>query len=187
MPIPVAHGSELGRGLTTQPGHWAERLPAALAAQTRSVHGVITATSAPIALHHYVGTEGRIRTESQHRDFPGTRVPGLLGSRNRHPIIIERSSDSAILGPTSSRFRFTPMERYADQLDLAQAHVECEIALRIAALRHRTHEGQGRDDCMVCGSLIPDARRRHIPNATRCAPCQDQAERGQGPVRRAAM
>lgn len=74
------------------------------------------------------------------------------------------------------------MERYADPLDLAQAHVEQEMAARIAAIQLRARQGEGRDDCMVCGARIPDARRRQIPNATRCAPCQDRAERGQAGV-----
>lgn len=71
------------------------------------------------------------------------------------------------------------MERYADLLDLAQAHVEREMAIRIAAIQLRARQGQGRDDCIDCGAQIPEARRRQVPNATRCAPCQNQTERGQ--------
>ncbi|MFY9975775.1 MAG: TraR/DksA C4-type zinc finger protein [Chromatiaceae bacterium] len=74
------------------------------------------------------------------------------------------------------------MERYADPLDLAQAHVEQEMAARIAAIQLRARQGEGRDACIVCGTRIPEARRRQIPNATRCAPCQDQAERGRAGV-----
>jgi len=74
------------------------------------------------------------------------------------------------------------MERYADELDLAQVHVERETAARITAIQVQTRQGQGRDDCIDCGARIPDARRRQIPNATRCAPCQDQAERGREKV-----
>jgi RNA polymerase-binding transcription factor DksA len=68
------------------------------------------------------------------------------------------------------------MERYADVLDLAQAHAEHEVATRIAAIQLRTRQGEGRDDCLDCGVRIPEARRHHVPNALRCAPCQDKAE-----------
>lgn len=70
------------------------------------------------------------------------------------------------------------MERYADLLDLAQAHVERETALRIASIQLRVRRSGGRDHCIDCAARIPEARRRQVPNAIRCASCQDQAERG---------
>jgi phage/conjugal plasmid C-4 type zinc finger TraR family protein len=69
------------------------------------------------------------------------------------------------------------MERFADVLDMAQAHIEQETALEIERIRKGTIAGTGSTHCVDCGSEIPDARRRHIPNAVRCVPCQDLSER----------
>lgn len=66
------------------------------------------------------------------------------------------------------------MEQFDDALDLAQAHLERETAPRIAAIQ-RASRGQGAALCIDCGTLIPAARRRHVPN--RCAACQEQVER----------
>lgn len=69
------------------------------------------------------------------------------------------------------------MERFADVVDMAQAHVEQETALSIERIRQRAQTGIGRHDCVDCGTEIPLERRRHMPNAIRCVPCQDIAER----------
>lgn len=68
------------------------------------------------------------------------------------------------------------MEKFADVLDLAQAHVEREMELRIAAIQ-RASRGAGAELCIDCGTVIPVARRRHVPHAERCAACQEQEER----------
>ncbi len=78
------------------------------------------------------------------------------------------------------------MEKYADLLDLAQAHTEREIQLRIAAIQHHANSGPGSDFCITCGEPIQESRRRHVPNAKRCAICQEAEERSRNPVRRSA-
>jgi phage/conjugal plasmid C-4 type zinc finger TraR family protein len=69
------------------------------------------------------------------------------------------------------------MERYADPLDLAQAHTEQETRLAIHRIRLHTTLGSGRCDCIDCGERIPAQRQAQVPNATRCAPCQGRWER----------
>lgn len=68
------------------------------------------------------------------------------------------------------------MEKYADVLDLAQAHMERETELRISAIQRRGLAGTGRACCLDCGAPIPEARRARVPNAQRCAPCQNDRE-----------
>ncbi|MCU0836474.1 MAG: TraR/DksA family transcriptional regulator [Chromatiaceae bacterium] len=70
------------------------------------------------------------------------------------------------------------MERYADVIDLAQAHVEQETALRIAQIRrHAVVMGTGSSRCVDCGGAIPEARRQQVPGARRCVACQSLVER----------
>lgn len=77
------------------------------------------------------------------------------------------------------------MERFADELDMAQAHMEREIQLRIAAIQDHANGGLGRVFCIDCGEPIPEQRRRHVPNARRCARCQQRLEHSLNPLRRA--
>ena len=78
------------------------------------------------------------------------------------------------------------MEKYADDLDMAQAHTEREIQLRIAAIQQHANAGSGCHFCVECGAPIPEPRRRHVPNAKRCAACQQALEQRHNPVRRSA-
>ncbi|TCT19269.1 TraR/DksA C4-type zinc finger protein [Thiobaca trueperi] len=78
------------------------------------------------------------------------------------------------------------MEKFADVLDLAQAHTEREIQMRIAAILRHTQGGAGCAVCIDCGEPIPVSRRRHVPNAKRCAVCQAAEERRRTPVQRSA-
>ncbi|EXJ16779.1 TraR/DksA C4-type zinc finger protein [Imhoffiella purpurea] len=78
------------------------------------------------------------------------------------------------------------MEKFADVLDMAQAHTEREVQLRIDAIQRHANDGFGREYCILCGEPIPESRRRHVPNALRCASCQEMVERHQTPVRRSA-
>lgn len=78
------------------------------------------------------------------------------------------------------------MEKFADELDMAQAHIEREIEMRIDAIQRHANLGHGRRFCIDCGEPIPESRRRHVPNAKRCADCQDAWERDGSPVRRCA-
>jgi phage/conjugal plasmid C-4 type zinc finger TraR family protein len=68
------------------------------------------------------------------------------------------------------------MEKYADVLDLAQAHTERETEMRVSAIQRRALAGAGRPYCRDCGAPIPEARRARVPNAQRCAPCQNDCE-----------
>jgi phage/conjugal plasmid C-4 type zinc finger TraR family protein len=68
------------------------------------------------------------------------------------------------------------LENHADVLDLAQAHIERETQMRISAIRRRAIIGTGRTCCLDCGIPIPEARRVRVPNAQRCAPCQNEHE-----------
>ncbi|WP_363929023.1 TraR/DksA C4-type zinc finger protein [Thiocapsa sp.] len=78
------------------------------------------------------------------------------------------------------------MEKFADVLDHAQAHMERETELRIAAIRRHSHTGHGRELCIDCGDRIPPNRRRHVPNARRCASCQAAEESKRAPIPRGA-
>lgn len=67
-----------------------------------------------------------------------------------------------------------------DDFDLAQDREQVErdsaiLRTRLDARRDRT--GAGRRDCLDCGEAIPEARRRAVPNATRCAPHQSIVDR----------
>lgn len=70
------------------------------------------------------------------------------------------------------------MERFADIIDMAQAHVEMETALRIEQIRRREIVVVvGRPYCINCGSLIPEERRKCAPSTQRCVACQSLLER----------
>jgi phage/conjugal plasmid C-4 type zinc finger TraR family protein len=68
------------------------------------------------------------------------------------------------------------LERFADELDLAQFRIEQATALAIAELRERANSGSGRHTCMDCACRIPPKRLALVPNATRCAACQATQE-----------
>lgn len=70
------------------------------------------------------------------------------------------------------------MERFADELDQAQAHIEHETEMRISSIQARLRDGPGSPQCVDCGAPIPEQRRRLVPNATRCIDCQAGYERG---------
>lgn len=62
-----------------------------------------------------------------------------------------------------------------DEADRAQVLEEGERAAAIARLRQAT--GAGADVCLCCGEPIPAARRRALPSACLCLPCQEEFER----------
>jgi phage/conjugal plasmid C-4 type zinc finger TraR family protein len=74
------------------------------------------------------------------------------------------------------------MDRFADVIDLAQAHIEREMELRIERIRRSTQTGGGTAYCVDCGGEIPPRRRDRVPNAHRCVPCQASLE-GKWPAR----
>jgi len=75
------------------------------------------------------------------------------------------------------------MERFADELDLAQYQTDTMTALAIAAVRGRfdantdADADAGRSDCSDCGEAIPQARLQQVPGAHRCVLCQERHER----------
>lgn len=68
------------------------------------------------------------------------------------------------------------MERFADELDLTQLHIDRQINAAVSKIREQAREGKGRKECRECGLEIPLARLKHIPNAERCATCQELHE-----------
>jgi phage/conjugal plasmid C-4 type zinc finger TraR family protein len=68
------------------------------------------------------------------------------------------------------------MERLADNLDLAQQHIELETAALIDLIVSRVRHGRGSVCCVECGEDIPAERRAQVPNATRCVHCQTRFE-----------
>jgi len=71
------------------------------------------------------------------------------------------------------------MNRFADDLDLAQLRIEHATEIAVAEIIRQSKEGQGRDECLDCGETIPAERLARIPNAQRCTTCQDRHERKQ--------
>jgi phage/conjugal plasmid C-4 type zinc finger TraR family protein len=72
------------------------------------------------------------------------------------------------------------VERFADELDLAQFRIDQVTELAIAAIRNHSSLAVGREFCRDCGDVIPAKRLRCVPNATRCAPCQELQELQEG-------
>ncbi len=68
------------------------------------------------------------------------------------------------------------MERFADELDLAQYQTDLLTMTAIAAVRQQVAAGNGRDHCIDCGEPIPSARLQQVPGATRCTHCQEHHE-----------
>jgi phage/conjugal plasmid C-4 type zinc finger TraR family protein len=64
----------------------------------------------------------------------------------------------------------------SDDLDNAQLLEERKRTTGVALVSARL-DGNGADRCVVCGDDIPPARRRAVPAAERCEPCQSRLER----------
>jgi len=68
------------------------------------------------------------------------------------------------------------LERFADELDLAQARTDLAVEMAVAEICKQAREGEGRRDCCDCRRPIPPARLLCVPNAQRCALCQERHE-----------
>jgi phage/conjugal plasmid C-4 type zinc finger TraR family protein len=68
------------------------------------------------------------------------------------------------------------MERFADELDLAQYQTDLLTMTAIAAVQQQMTAGGGREHCLDCGEPIPLARLQRVPSATRCTQCQEHHE-----------
>jgi phage/conjugal plasmid C-4 type zinc finger TraR family protein len=62
------------------------------------------------------------------------------------------------------------------QFELAQELEQAQRDAGIQLARARC-EGLGAEECTACGDAIPLERRRLVPNATRCVPCQERFEK----------
>jgi phage/conjugal plasmid C-4 type zinc finger TraR family protein len=69
------------------------------------------------------------------------------------------------------------VERFADTLDLAEASLNQTTEAAISTIRKQLTDGHGRTNCLDCGVKIPEKRLVYVPNAVRCADCQDLLER----------
>jgi len=63
----------------------------------------------------------------------------------------------------------------ADEVDISTDRILLAAEERTAAIR-ASLQGDGQDECEDCGNEIPGARREAVPNAIRCAPCQEVFE-----------
>lgn len=63
----------------------------------------------------------------------------------------------------------------ADEVDISTDVILRAAEERTAQIR-ASLQGDGQDECEDCLAVIPAARRAAIPNAIRCAPCQQVAE-----------
>jgi len=63
----------------------------------------------------------------------------------------------------------------ADEVDISTDRILRAAEERTAAIR-ASLQGEGQDWCEECGVDIPEARRAAMPNAVRCAPCQEVFE-----------
>jgi phage/conjugal plasmid C-4 type zinc finger TraR family protein len=70
-----------------------------------------------------------------------------------------------------------------------QEQIEDTVADAVSAARARLAGGAGSEECEECGEPIPEARRRALPGARTCVPCQarrDASVRAGGINRRAS-
>jgi phage/conjugal plasmid C-4 type zinc finger TraR family protein len=90
---------------------------------------------------------------------------------------MQLSHPSAMIALKATYPETTALERYADDLDLAQSRIDQVTELAIAEIRKGSSLPTGRQYCLDCGHRIPVQRLAHVPNAARCAPCQERQER----------
>lgn len=63
-----------------------------------------------------------------------------------------------------------------DEVDCAQEREERSLKARIDS--HRQFDGLNEtDECIDCGEIIPEARRKAIQGCERCVACQEDYEK----------
>lgn len=67
------------------------------------------------------------------------------------------------------------MNRFADELENAQAESEFALNLTLTELK-RVQQQPGTEFCVDCDCEIPAARREKVPYAVRCVDCQSLHE-----------
>ena len=60
-----------------------------------------------------------------------------------------------------------------------QEQIDASIDDAVKAARRRLASGPSLRNCEECGAEIPEARRRAVPGARLCIPCQDAADQQQ--------
>jgi phage/conjugal plasmid C-4 type zinc finger TraR family protein len=83
-----------------------------------------------------------------------------------------------MIGAATTEPETTQLERFADDLDLAQYLIDEWTEQAVATIRGRAGMTQGRQSCRDCGRDIPAQRLALVPHADRCTPCQAHRERG---------
>ncbi len=62
-----------------------------------------------------------------------------------------------------------------DDMDRATALTEAHHAESLGAVTRQLRQ-PGTPDCQVCGEPIPERRRKELPSARTCTPCQQAME-----------
>jgi phage/conjugal plasmid C-4 type zinc finger TraR family protein len=63
-----------------------------------------------------------------------------------------------------------------DEMDRAVERVEAHREAALAAVIGQPPE-KGTPDCQICGEPIPERRRKAMPSARHCRPCQEAQEK----------
>jgi phage/conjugal plasmid C-4 type zinc finger TraR family protein len=58
-----------------------------------------------------------------------------------------------------------------------QDQIDDTISDAVLLARSLMPTGEGTGECNVCGDIIPEARRRALPGARTCVPCQASRDR----------
>lgn len=58
-----------------------------------------------------------------------------------------------------------------------QDQIDDSLKDAVSIARARLPQGEGLEDCEVCGETIPPARRRALPGARICVSCQSQRDK----------
>ena len=69
----------------------------------------------------------------------------------------------------------------ADYADQASRQQSIDIAQAIANFdQYRDRIGRYHEQCIECGTTIPEPRKAAVPNCTTCLPCQERYEKQGG-------
>lgn len=60
-----------------------------------------------------------------------------------------------------------------------QDEIDAGVSDAVELARSRLPEGEGPEECELCGEEIPPARRRALPGVRLCVACQSELERRQ--------
>lgn len=57
-----------------------------------------------------------------------------------------------------------------------QDQIDDTVKDAVEFARSRMQSGDGESHCVICGEEIPEARRRALPSAKTCVPCQSRRD-----------